>query len=521
MLYIFIMFSAVQKKSSLLKAVGVTRQAHLSPDAACMYRQAVLFQNQAKQLKRKALSTRKRLQFLQHNQNTLDFLKDVNEPTANFFLSQQRTQKFKPRGRRFTIDDKILALSIYKQSGKGYRYLSKIFSLPSRKTLTSMLNKIPFGTGINKHIFDHLKSSVSKMSAINRYCVLLFDEISLETGLQYNKRSDFIEGFVDFGGSDRRAQFADHALLFMVRGIHKKWKQPVCFTFCEWKITTADLLRMVKDVIRQTRATGLRLVATICDQGATNRATINSLIDDSRRYCLENNIEYRFHDFLGYLIDGKEIVHLYDFPHLMKGIRNNLLDKNLHFVQGKKEKIARWSHIEQLYEMDKQFGQPYSQFKKLTDEHVVPAKIKKMRVQNCTQVFSHTVGTAMMVRAQVSTELQLTSKFYLDPQASDTADLLLFFDKLFDSVNGSSVKPLDGKKLRTAVTSKSIHNEFWNSCLPVLDSMHFSSPKSNNIITPSLKNWKCSLRGLMYLWKSLQRKGFKYLSIRNLNQDPV
>jgi hypothetical protein len=53
-----------------------------------------------------------------------------------------------------------------------------------------------------------------------------------------------------------------------------------------------------------------------------------------------------------------------------------LLTKELHFVQEGVEKVASWSHIERLYEVDKKQG-VYSQFTKLTDEHVIPSKIKK------------------------------------------------------------------------------------------------------------------------------------------------
>jgi hypothetical protein len=56
-----------------------------------------------------------------------------------------------------------------------------------------------------------------------------------------------------------------------------------------------------------------------------------------------------------------------------------------------------------------------------------------MKVKNCTQVFSHTVGIAMHVAPRISSELTPESEFYLTPKAVDTADLLLFFDKLFDS----------------------------------------------------------------------------------------
>ncbi|CAI6359922.1 unnamed protein product [Macrosiphum euphorbiae] len=61
------------------------------------------------------------------------------------------------------VDDKVFALSLYKQSGKAYRMLSKVFALPSCKCITDMLKKIPFQTGINQRIFKNLKNAVQKL----------------------------------------------------------------------------------------------------------------------------------------------------------------------------------------------------------------------------------------------------------------------------------------------------------------------------------------------------------------------
>jgi hypothetical protein len=52
-----------------------------------------------------------------------------------------------------------------------------------------------------------------------------------------------------------------------------------------------------------------------------------------------------------------------------------LLNKDLHFVQQDKRKVASWSHVIRLYQLDKSRG-VYSQFVKLTDEHVIPEKIR-------------------------------------------------------------------------------------------------------------------------------------------------
>ncbi|KAF2890394.1 hypothetical protein ILUMI_15779 [Ignelater luminosus] len=188
------------------------------------------------------------------------------------------------------------------------------------------------------------------MKPLDSYCALLFHEVALEPGLQYNRKLDMFEGFEDYGGSERKASFADHALVFMLRGICRKWKQPIVFTFCKGTTSTPRLTSLLMDVILQVKLTGLKIMCTICDQGATNQATINSLLRETEQNCIRQSIDNRH---FGFVIDGEEIIPLYDFPHLLKGVRNNLLAKDLHFVQDGIEKMARWRHIEQFYLSDK------------------------------------------------------------------------------------------------------------------------------------------------------------------------
>ncbi|XP_049825047.1 uncharacterized protein LOC126265983 [Aethina tumida] len=158
----------------------------------------------------------------------------------------------------------------------------------------------------------------------------MFDEIFLSCCISFNPNKDFVEGFVDFGANDRRANFADNALVFILKGVHKSWKQPICFYFCERTTSTVYLVRVLKEAIRHVRLSSLKIVATVCDRGATYNAAINVLLNETNTYCIEENIENKFQ---GYLINGKEIVHLFDPPYLLKGIRNSLLNKLLYFKQ--------------------------------------------------------------------------------------------------------------------------------------------------------------------------------------------
>jgi len=57
-----------------------------------------------------------------------------------------------------------------------------------------MLNRIPFKPGVNLHTEENLKYQATKLQNINKKCILIFDEMSLSTGLKYDKKHDMIFG---------------------------------------------------------------------------------------------------------------------------------------------------------------------------------------------------------------------------------------------------------------------------------------------------------------------------------------
>lgn len=315
---------------------------------------------------------------------------------ATIFTNMQcKKTKSKPKGRRFTLNEKLMSLSLYKQSPKSYRLLSKMFILPCRKTLSNMLASIPINTGINPKLIKVLKENVKNLKPQHKFCNILFDEISLNASLQYNHSKETIYGFED-NGSCRNQQFADHCLVFMVCGIGKKFKQPICYSFCKSITNKHDLTNQIRQVIRAVHSTGLKIVSTICDQGTTNSA-INILINDTTAYYLRNeNFNGDFYEVENKSCDGSneliKIFYLYDLPHLLKEIRNNLLIKNVEFdMDGKK--VARCDIIS-LYELDNDI-EDVKMLPRLTREHVMPNEIRKMRVKNAAQVSSQRVSSIM------------------------------------------------------------------------------------------------------------------------------
>lgn len=101
-----------------------------------------------------------------------------------------------------------------------------------------------------------------------------------------------------------------------------------------------------------------------------------------------------------FIVAKHEIVPLYDYVHLQKGVRNNLLTKDLVLNKFKKQsekQVASWSDIVIAYEMDRYSFLKQRQMPKLTDKHVIRNVIPKMRVKYAIQVISHTVANFMDV----------------------------------------------------------------------------------------------------------------------------
>lgn len=150
----------------------------------------------------------------------------------------------KLNGRRYNDDQKSLSLSMYKQSPKKYRFLRRFMILPGKSTLGRHRAHLVFQSGIDPKLMGIMKLKVKDMSDEDKLSVLSWDEISLTAHLDYNKSRDIIDGFVDMNGL-RRAEFATHALTFLVCGIRSPYKEPVAFYYTAG-LKAAELSGLVK-----------------------------------------------------------------------------------------------------------------------------------------------------------------------------------------------------------------------------------------------------------------------------------
>ncbi|XP_050557997.1 transposable element P transposase isoform X3 [Spodoptera frugiperda] len=443
----------------------------------------------------------------------LKFAEKLPETSRLFTLLQIKGLK-KPKGRRFSEKEKIMGLTIYKQSPKAYRLLQNMFVLPSKRAIQIMLSAVTIVPGINNIIISNLKNAVKNLNNESKLVNLLFDEVSLAPGLEYNIKLGKIIGFEDLGPTCRQS-LADHALVLMIKSIKSKYKQPICYTFCTGSTKAPDLKKIIKQCILQLTEIGLTVVATICDQATTNTRVIKMLQAETREKYLRAGEEYNSGAFE---VENIKVYPLFDTPHLLKGIRNNLLKKDAKFFQNGEVKWAKWEHLRMLLNVDTGDDE-IRLVNKITESHVIESKIPKMKVKHAAQVFSQRVSAALRFLAKHE---------ILPSECQQTADFLLIFDQLFDSFNGHSYQ-ISSKKYKSCFKTNSPHIQLWNNLLPVLESIKFQSITHNNqgnVVKfesiPSIKNWINNIKTFKEMWVDLNTNhNVNSLLTRNFNQDPL
>nr|CAH7769405.1 unnamed protein product [Callosobruchus chinensis] len=155
--------SSSRSGSGFLSYVSVSRESHLSPRAKRLYRVANRLSRANRRLKARRLFQRTRVS---NSELLNEALQNLDSCVATFIKSQISLAGRKSQGRRYNLEEKLMGLILYKQSGKGYKALSKFFALPGRKTIRQLLHKIPINPGLNEVIFNNLTEVAAGLDEI-------------------------------------------------------------------------------------------------------------------------------------------------------------------------------------------------------------------------------------------------------------------------------------------------------------------------------------------------------------------
>lgn len=121
-------------------------------------------------------------------------------------------------------------------------------------------------------------------------------------------------------------------------------------------------------------------------------------------------------------VDGEDVMVMFDPPHILKSIRNNLFSKNLVFDG----KLVSFKHIRSLYNLDvENVPRLAPKFKR---KSLLENPFDKMNVAAVTSVFSNTSSIAMTTYIETR---------HLPPEAAPTAEFMKEMDSFFDCYNSS------------------------------------------------------------------------------------
>lgn len=379
--------------------------------------------------------------------------------TAKDFAKMVLCRKSKTT--KYSEEHRNIAQNVFFISPACYRFLrdNLELNLPSKNSILKWMPIKNLGPGPNENVVENLKRKVRNLSIENRNAVLLFDELNIRRDLEYDGKLDLIQGYTD-DGNERKPEMAKYVLVFMVRGLFCQYKYILTYYASAKGISGQNLVNLINDNIKLLDTIGFQIQATVCDQGSNNRKayTLLGVTDETPYFKLGG--------------EERKIYATFDTPHLIKSIRNNLMQSQMETPDG----TVSWNVIKEIYESEKNSSTKLCP--KLTYRHIYPNTFEKMRVTLATQVFSRTVAAAIRTRHELQKFTVENEKYALA-----TANFCEKIDKLFDNLN-----------------SKTLYSKNSNQC----------ALKENNYIVENLKfmkhyisRLKCQKKSTNFCFKGL------------------
>ena len=363
--------------------------------------------------------------------NILDNNDLSSTPHMNLFWQQQKKLLSSPKfGRRYHPHLIRFCLSLHSKSPSAYRELasSGVLVLPSERILRDYRNFFKPKPGFNEANVSQLKEQTSQLFDVQRYVILSFDEMKIQSSLVFDKHSNELIGFVDLGDDDVNVAafdscsvIASHVLAFMIRGVASDLKYILGY-FSTENVTSYQLMPLFwKAVSILELGCNLWVCAAVSD-GASPSRKLYALHAGLVRNEFNGDIVYRTVN----LFPPVRFIYFFsDAPHLLKTARNCLFNsgtrKHTRLMWNGQDMV--WDHIAATYNAD--LDRDLHQLLQLTVDHIYLNSFSKMKVRLAAQVLSSTVATALR-------------RLHLNGEAEETAKFCEMVNKFFDCLNTRS-----------------------------------------------------------------------------------
>lgn len=411
---------------------------------------------------------------------------NYSEESSKFLKSQFCLLNKTSKGSRYTDNFKQFSLSVYFLGPTAYKQFSKVYRLPTVRTLNRFTRPWQINPGFNDFVFKIMQLRVEHFDSNAKNCIVCLDEISLKCNLFYDISKDTIIGFEE-GVDYRQANLVGSALVLMVRGISSQWKQPVAYFLYKTSPKSQEVKNILFETIRKLNSTGLNVLGVVSDQG-------------SNFYNLVKTVLNLTPDNPCFSVDNKEIVYIFDVPHLLKSTRNNFFQHKFLSSAG----VTSKQYLQKIYDIDE--TKNIRLMPKLTNAHIFPSAFQKMKVKLAAQVFSWSVTTAMSAYIDFN---------ILPESATATVNFIKNMNSLFDILNSASL-------LNIAVFKGTEEQVLFLNQM----AEHFKTLRVENVqgkdITKQMKflfGRQLTIKSVLILFEKLKTNNYTFLMTRNLNQD--
>ena len=450
-------------------------------------------------------------------------------PHMNLFWQQQKKLLASPKfGRRYHPHLIRFCLSLHSKSPSAYRELasSGVLVLPSERILRDYRNFFKPKPGFNEANVSQLKEQTSQLFDVQRYVILSFDEMKIQSSLVFDKHSNELIGFVDLGDDDVNVAafdscsvIASHVLAFMIRGVASDLKYILGY-FSTENVTSYQLMPLFwKAVSILELGCNLWVCAAVSDGASPNRklyALHAGLVGNE----FNGDIVYRT---VNLFAPVRFIYFFSDAPHLLKTARNCLFNsgtrKHTRLMWNGQDMV--WDHIAATYNAD--LDRDLHQLPKLTVDHIYLNSFSKMKVRLAAQVLSSTVATALR-------------QHHLNGEAEETAKFCEMVNKFFDCLNTRSTTEHTRKRNESLAPYSSLDD--WrfewlrNVFLSYLDDWYrrvterpgpFTKDDRGRMFVSqqTYKGMKITVNSLIEVVKFLLSEGCEFVLSEKFCQDPL
>ena len=430
--------------------------------------------------------------------------------------------RFHPMIIRFCLSQAQKSASSYDEFRDTF---DEVLHLPSRRVLRNYKNWVRPKPGFNEEVILELIRKSDKFFDVERYVVILFDEMKIKSNLVFDKHTNELIGYTDLGDKElnyaaleKADELASHALAFLVTGLCTNLKFCLAY-FATNGVTSAQMFPIFWEAvgILEMRC-NLWVIATTSDGASPNRrfCRMHRMLDgDAGKNVCYRTINLYARDRFIYLFS--------DAPHLVKTARNCLY----HSGDGKCTRYMwnngfyiLWSHIRSLYLQDLDRG--LKLLPRLTADHVNLSSYSVMRVNLAAQVLSATVAAVL--------------KNYGPPEAAGTAKYCEMVDKFFDCLNVRNTKEYECKRkpFLAPYTDADDERFTWleSEFLPYLSSWKESTENRDGDFTQNARNkmfiswqtmegFQMTTFAMIEAVKYLLSQGMEYILTEKFCQDPV